>query len=150
MKDSLKEERLKILELLEQGKITSDDATRLLGALKVGSPAADVEEVFGKLFKSLDGFAKGVTDKVSEIRKDVEPKVKEVTKKTIEKTVTVVDDLSKTLNDTIKSMDDEESKEKYDCSDECCNEEVNEESVVAEDEVIENESDSDINGTEEK
>lgn len=126
MRDSLKEERLKILELLEQGKITSKDAAELLGALKVGAPeehrTIDVEEKFSKFCKSLDCFAKDVTDKVSEIYKDVEPKFKEVTKKTIEKTITVVDDLSKTLNDNLKSMEEEAEKEKCCCDDECCDE----------------------------
>jgi|GEM_PF-571198 len=126
MKDSLKEERLKILELLEQGKIKSSEATELLGALKVGAPeehikSVDLEEKFNKFCKSLDAFAKDVSDKVGEFYKDVEPKVKEVTKKTIEKTVTVVDDLSKNLNESLKSMEEDEKKSC--CKDDCCDEE---------------------------
>lgn len=125
MKDSLKEERLKILDLLEQGKIKSGEATELLGALKVGNPeeharSIDLEDKFNKFCKSLDIFAKDVSDKVGEFYKDVEPKVKEVTKKTIEKTVTVVDDLSKTLNESLKSMEEDEKKSC--CKDECCEE----------------------------
>ncbi len=37
-KDTLKEERLKVLELLSQGKISADDAERLLDALQNEQP----------------------------------------------------------------------------------------------------------------
>lgn len=122
----MKKERLRILDLLEQGKITADEASKLLEALK--SPtvdfddmesdfATDVEEKLNRFSRTMDSFAKDFGDKMSGTFKDVEPKVKNVTKHVISKTAAIMDEISKSLNESLKSM------EGKDC---CCDEEKEE------------------------
>ena len=59
----MKEERMFILNMLNEGKITADEAVNLLNALP--SPSA-----------SFDEFARGVKSKAADFREKAEPKVK--------------------------------------------------------------------------
>jgi transcriptional regulator len=62
----MKEERIMILKMVDEGKITADDGVKLLKAL---SRSGDTEEKISKA-------AKHFKDRVSDIAKEAEPKVK--------------------------------------------------------------------------
>lgn len=115
MNDSLKEERIMILNMVQDGKLTTDEATKLLNALRVGTleveSGFDMEEKIYKFTKSVDSFAKDVTGKLGTAFKDAEPKLKKATKTAVEKTAKVIDDISKSLNDSLKSMEENEIKD---------------------------------------
>ncbi|MCD8238531.1 MAG: hypothetical protein LUC92_04240 [Clostridiales bacterium] len=109
----MKEERMFILNMLNEGKITADDACKLLAALKTsdGSSAAssDIGDKVGK-------YAKDIKDKVSKMAKDAEPTVKKYADVVSDK----IDDIresfksknaSKVNDDEIIIIDEEEGAE---------------------------------------
>lgn len=61
----MKEERMAILKMLEEGKITADEAVKLIVAINGSSSANKANDIFNTVKK-----------KVSKIAKDAEPKVK--------------------------------------------------------------------------
>ncbi len=110
----MKEERMFILNMLNEGKITSDDACKLLAALKTSdggssSSASDLGDKVGK-------YAKDIKDKVSKMAKDAEPTVKKYADVVSDK----IDDIrenfkakkaSKPDDDEIIIIDEEETAE---------------------------------------
>jgi polyhydroxyalkanoate synthesis regulator phasin len=140
----MKTERLKILDLLESGKITADEAARLLEALKTSAgerfwdetAAQNVEEKFAKFTENVEGFSKDVGAKLEAAFKDVEPKLRTATKVVVEKTAAIVEEISKSLSETLKNL--EESKKAADNGESpcgCCDEAEEEEAeAVPEDE----------------
>ena len=129
MKHSKKEERLIILNTLREGKITVDEAITLLGVIdgcKGDGPfefvnSADMEDKFEKFTHTLDCFAKDVSEKAKTTYKDFEPKLKSGTKTVLEKTVSVLGDISNSLNESLENMKRAEAEA------EKCEEEVKEE-----------------------
>ena len=143
----LEQERLKVLELLENGKITAAEAKDLLTTLKPSMKqpwhgrtshdtdfcASDVEADLAKFSNTVEAFAKNFGEKVVALGKDVEPTFKKATKKVVEKTASVFDDISKSLNETLYTWQEEDLKkscctetEETSCCDEeksCCTEE---------------------------
>ena len=132
----MKEERIMILNLLNEGKISADEAAKLLDALgKAGggegkkfkyhrdfsdfgdADERDVEEKLKKFSQAVDNFSKEFGGKVSETFKEFEPKLKKTAKTVMEKTASVVDDLARALNESVKNM---EEKMKASCEDDCC------------------------------
>lgn len=139
-------ERLKILEMLENGKINASEAEYLIKALKPSAKHnwhgrnhhndfSEAEDELGRLSDTVENFAKSFGEKVVALGKDVEPTLKKATKKVVEKTASVFDDISKSLNETLDTWQEEESKksccpeteEKSCCSEaeekSCCEEE---------------------------
>ena len=121
----MKQERIKILEMLEQGKITVDDATKLFEALKDlgGNYTGEYwnsEEKLGKFSNNVDEFAKDFGSRIRTTYKEIEPKLKKASKKVVEKTAVIIDEISKSLNEKLKNM--EETSEDNDCCEdnECC------------------------------
>lgn len=121
----MKEERLMILKMVEDGKISADDAVKLMNSLNStdGLKECDVEEKLRRVARNMDSFTKDLRDKISSMAKDVEPKFRSTTKAVIEKTSEVVDEFAKNLKDAVKSFDsyqeeDEEKKESDNFSDE--------------------------------
>jgi polyhydroxyalkanoate synthesis regulator phasin len=110
----MKQEREKILDMVEEGKITADEAVRLLEALRPRHHhwewEWDQEEIDAKL-QRLSGAAKDIGDKMGAAFKEVEPKMRQATRRVVEKTVDVVDDLSRMLNDYLKNLETEEKHE---------------------------------------
>lgn len=86
----MSEEKMMILKMLEQGKITPSEATELLNAVKDKEknvrPTSSVQTDFGK--------------KVEILSKDLEPKLKKATKTIFDKTAYFADKLSRTLSDS--------------------------------------------------
>ncbi len=123
----MKKASLKILALLESGKITSDEAVKLLEAVKKNDgistsfDSEDVQEKLSNFSAQVDTFAKDVGGKMGSAFKEMEPKVKKATKVVFEKTAKVVDEISKSLNETLKNMETEDCCEDTDC---CCGEVV--------------------------
>ncbi|MCL2420237.1 MAG: hypothetical protein FWD03_00090 [Defluviitaleaceae bacterium] len=107
----MKQERLKILGLLEEGKITADDAAMLLEKLGQSDnhhffsddTAEQVEEKLHRFAKNAEHFAKEFCEKAGEAYKDVEPKLKKASQTVLEKTAAIVDDISHYLHDSIES-----------------------------------------------
>ncbi|MDR1532234.1 MAG: hypothetical protein LBS62_08640 [Clostridiales bacterium] len=116
----MKREREKILEMVEEGKITADDAVKLLEALAKSRQGwdwneyIDKEDVDDKL-QRLSSAAKEFGDKMSAAFKDVEPKLKQTTRKVVEKTVDIVDELSRSLSDYLKNLETSEDDSCCDC-----------------------------------
>jgi len=117
MKDSSrKEERMLILNMVAEGKISVDESLKLLESLNAGQTKEDFtydynydfdfEEKVSKFSKSVDEFAKEMKDKFSVTFKDVEPKVKKATKTVVQKTVSVLDEISSSLNETLRNLDE--------------------------------------------
>ena len=112
MKDNLKEERIMILEMVKENKISTEDATKLLSSLQgeklVNFDNEELEEKFSKFYSSVDSFAKDLKTRLDKAYKDAEPKVKNATKKVMEKTANVMGDLSTSLNESVKKMEEKE------------------------------------------
>ena len=126
----MKQERLKVLGLLEEGKITAEDAGLLLDKLAQNEghhfisedTAEQVEEKMHRFAKNAEHFAKEFSQKAHTAYKDVEPKLKKVSQTVLEKTAAIVDDIAKTLHDSIESAKlRSEQGEKNCCEgDACC------------------------------
>ncbi|MDR2168379.1 MAG: hypothetical protein LBE35_11115 [Clostridiales bacterium] len=103
----MQEERIQVLKMVEDGKITVDESIKLLEALRIGEPAADFEKKFNKFASDTKEFFKDIGKKVNELYKGAEPKIKEATKKVAAKTAEVADNISQSLNEKIKKADEE-------------------------------------------
>ncbi|MDR2648689.1 MAG: hypothetical protein LBB94_03085 [Clostridiales bacterium] len=125
----MKQERMKILELLDQGKITAAEAASLLEALKTNDAqepfwdedaAKRVHEKVNKFSQNVEGLSKDVGDKLEAVFKEIEPKLRAATKVVVEKTAVIVDEISKSLSETLKNLEENGTEEKC-----CCEEEKN-------------------------
>jgi hypothetical protein len=117
----MKEERLKILDMLEKGCINADEANRLLYAIT----ASDDDDKLAAFARSVAHFAKEVGEKTKDMCVAVSPKIKEASKAVVVKTAEVVDGLAKSLNEAVKKMEcDDCPDEEGEC---CCEEEENKE-----------------------
>jgi len=110
----MQEERIQVLKMVDEGKISVDEAAKLLDALRVsGAGQANFEEKFNAFAKDTKEFFKEIGTKINEMYKDAEPKIKEATKTVVSKTASLADNISQSLNEKIKKMDDGE------CCDSC-------------------------------
>ena len=116
----MNDERMKILQMIEDQKIDVDSAIKLLDALKDrkhgfkkhhdhqgyhGHRGFDRQEVEVKLQKfanQMDCFAKDLGNKMDCAFKEMEPKVKKATHKALEKSAVVLADLSRLLNERLE------------------------------------------------
>ncbi|NLP45833.1 MAG: hypothetical protein GX347_02155 [Epulopiscium sp.] len=124
----MKEERMLILRLLQENKITAEEAERLLTAVghsnisemsekEVKRWNKDMERKLKDLGDTLEDWGKDFGKKIDEVVKDVEPKLKKVTQIVVDKTTSAFDEISKELN-----------KEECDCNhqeydENCCHDE---------------------------
>jgi len=102
-----KTERMRVLDLLDAGKITADEATKLLDALGgshfISKESRDnLEERVGQFAKEVNKFAKDIGCKVQDMYKDVEPKIKKASQSALEKAAAVLDDLAHNINDSLE------------------------------------------------
>jgi len=138
----MKEERLMILNLLNEGKISADEAAKLLDALSKGGDGAqrrnryrygaydkddfegEMDDKLKKFQQAAESFSKEFGEKVGGAFKEFEPKFKTVAKTVMEKTASVVDDLAKALNESVKNMEEKlKAAEGCCCDDDCCDDE---------------------------
>ena len=118
----MKQERLKVLNLLEEGKITAEEAGLLLDKLNQHDhhfiseeTAEQVEEKLHRFAKSAENFAKEFSQKAACAYKDVEPKLKKVSQTVLEKTASIVDEIAHTLHDTLEKAKSEKCCEEDGC-----------------------------------
>lgn len=105
----MKEERLMILEMVKEGKISADEAAKLLKT--VSNEASNEEKVledkFEAFYSNVDSFAKDLKRRAENAYHKAEPKIKVATKKTLEKTVDLMQDVSEKLKGTVNKLEDE-------------------------------------------
>ena len=113
-------EKMKVLELVAEGKITADEATKLIEALGASpkfviskEKREDIEEKFHQFSKDVNKFAKEAGSKIQEFYKDVEPKLKKAGLTALEKCANTLDALAKSINESLE-------KHKESCDDEHC------------------------------
>ena len=85
----MKEERMSILKMLDEGKITADEAVKLIDAVNSGAAA-----------KANDMFS-SVKDSVTKFAKDAEPVVKSAATKVAEKSIIIGGNVKKKLEEKI-------------------------------------------------
>ena len=134
------EQKELVLNMIAEGKITADDGVKLLEALqpRYSQPfrkfhdrvrseetARAFEEKIGRFSAGVEQFAKELGGKMEVAFKDMEPKMRKATKAVVEKTAKVVDDISKSLNESLKKYEEGSccccDELADDC--ECCHEE---------------------------
>ena len=102
----MQEERMQVLKMVDEGKITVDEATKLLEGLRAtGDGGKQFEEKFKDFANDMKDFAKDVTCKINEATKKAEPKVKEFAKNVVSKTADIADNISQSLNEKVKNME---------------------------------------------
>jgi hypothetical protein len=110
----MKRERIKILELLEAGKITSEEAVKLFEALasgcscNTGAPGMEYDPCcdeaagkFKRFTRQMDGFAREFGAKVNNAYRNVEPKIKRASHTALEKTARIFEEISRSLQETV-------------------------------------------------
>lgn len=131
MRNSKKEERMLILTMVREGKITVDESIKLLEALnesenEYGNDYGynyDMEEKLNNFSDSVDNFAREIGDKARTTYRDFEPKLKNVTRTVVEKTVNVLGEITQSLNESLKNMEQSDC----DCSQQMHNDQQYEE-----------------------
>ena len=134
--DNIEKERMMVLQMVQDGKITAAEAAKLLRALSQTNNSSvdfdmdekfyEMDEKLGNFSQSVENFAKDCNEKFATVAKDAEPKIKEAIKIVVEKTTAVLDNISKSLNESTKPKEDccnencEDTKE--DCCEECTEE----------------------------
>jgi polyhydroxyalkanoate synthesis regulator phasin len=120
----MKQERMKVLELLESGKITADEATRLLETIRRPEHGSFVfdddtkeqfEEKVSRFTKNVDVFARDFGSKVENAYREFEPKLKKASQVVLEKTASVFDEISKSLNESL-----EQARKNAENGESCC------------------------------
>ena len=101
-------EKMRVLDLLEAGKITADEASKLLESL--GKPRIfdkekreQVEEKLHKFAGDVNRFAKEMGEKIHCMYKNMEPKVKKAGQSALEKAAAALDDLAHTIHDSMEN-----------------------------------------------
>lgn len=109
----MKEERMHILNMVQEGKIKPEEAIKLLDAVaKTGVAEAkasavnrstvsdwqtNFEDGLKSFAKSLDDMGREIGKRLDEVGKDVEPKVRKVAQTIVAKTSECVDEIGNTL-----------------------------------------------------
>jgi len=108
----MKEERLAILKLIDEGKISASEGVKLLNALRDDIPKREfeIEDGINKVTSAMDSFAKDIKEKFCDFTKDAEPRMKKASQSIIEKTSEIFGEISKNLKDMLNN-DDEDDKE---------------------------------------
>jgi len=115
-------EKMRVLDLLDAGKITADEAAKLIEAIGtsysfMSRDARDnVEEKLNSFTKEVTKFAKEVGCKVQDLYKEVEPKVKKASQNALEKCAAALDNLAHNVGESLE----ENCCEGEEC---CCDEE---------------------------
>jgi len=116
----MQEERMLVLKMVDEGKICVDEATKLLDALKTtGAHAGPTfEEKFNSFTNDTKEFFKDVGCKINKMYKNAEPKIKDAAKTVVAKTADIADNISQSLNEKVKDMNEQPCGE-------CCAPEAN-------------------------
>jgi len=117
-------EKMRVLDLLEAGKITAADAAMLLDSLGKSQrfmskeTRENVEDKLQRFAQDCGKLAKEVGEKVHVFYKGVEPKIKKASQTALEKAACVLEDLACTISESLEKAEC--------CNDEscCCNSET--------------------------
>ena len=97
-------EKMRVLDMLEAGKITAEEASILLEAL--ASPHAevkhDIEEKIHTFANDVTKFAKDAGCKMQVYYKSVEPKLKKASQTALEKAAAALDTLANNISESIE------------------------------------------------
>lgn len=117
----LKEERMLVLNMVQEGKISVDEATRLLDNLRPNhnfNEYGDSESVFHKkintISENVEELSKDIGDKLACMFKKFEPHAKSATKKVVEKTISVMNNISKALEESDSQLQNQNSQDVLD------------------------------------
>ena len=124
----MKEERMKILQMVEDGKISVEEAGKLLDALGVSGECCgeDFADKMKEFCKDTETFMKNVGGKMCDFVKDMEPRVRNITKTAVSRTADLVDELGNALAACLNSLNKNEPAGECGCG--CGCEEKEEES----------------------
>jgi polyhydroxyalkanoate synthesis regulator phasin len=117
-------EKMRVLDMLENGKINAQEAAQLLDSLGKSrvfdrEQREQVEEKFQRFAQDVTCFAKDVGEKAKEMYKNVEPKIKKASQSALEKAAAALDELACTIHESLEKVDKTEgSCEEGTCS--CC------------------------------
>ena len=108
-------EKMRVLELLENGKITADEAAKLLEVLGNSRLVSketreNMEEKVQQFAQDVTKFAKEAGCKMQVFYKEVEPKLKKASQSALEKAAAALDGLACSISESLEK-------------DECCGEE---------------------------
>ncbi|MCL2603997.1 MAG: hypothetical protein FWD90_05925 [Defluviitaleaceae bacterium] len=100
-------EKMRVLDMLENGKITADEAARLLESLGRGrlfdkEQRENVEEKLRCFAADVNKFARDVGEKVQVMYKNVEPKIKKASQTALEKAAAALDELAQTIHGSLE------------------------------------------------
>jgi len=121
-------EKMRVLELLENGKISADEAAKLLevlgGSRLMSKETRDnVEEKLQKFGQDVSKFAKDAGCKLQEFYKASEPKIKKASQSALEKAAAALDGLACSISESLEKVEAEATC----CEEECkCEESDNE------------------------
>lgn len=109
--------KMRVLDLVESGKITADEAAKLIQALGSGYPRFiskeskdNIEEKLQAFAKDVNKAAKDLSGKVQVFYKDVEPKIKKASQSALEKAAHALDNLAQSINESLDREAGEECK----------------------------------------
>ncbi len=91
-------EKMQILKMLEEGKINSEEAAKLLNAIGTEKSTSRGNGRQSSTTENFDEFVSGLSKKIETFAKDVEPKLHKITEVVAEKTTELTDKLSKGLS----------------------------------------------------
>ena len=93
----MKNERIKILELLAEETIDTDEAVRLLKALDSDEDNAD--EIIQQFAENSERFAEDFSERFHAAFKDIEPELDAAAKEVLGAVASLLDDVSQSLKD---------------------------------------------------
>ncbi|MCL2500556.1 MAG: hypothetical protein FWE90_09505 [Defluviitaleaceae bacterium] len=105
-------EKMRVLDMLENGKITAEEAARLLETLGRSrlfdkEQRDNVEEKLRCFAADVNKFARDVGEKVQVMYKNVEPKIKKASQSALEKAAAALDELAQTIHSSLEKSGEE-------------------------------------------
>lgn len=114
-------EKMKVLELLENGKITAEEAGNLIESLGRTRPVVsketreNVEEKVHQFAEDVNRFAKDMGCKIKDAYKVAEPRLKKASQSALEKAAAALDTLACNISESL-----EKAKEEGCCGEDSC------------------------------
>lgn len=102
----MQEERMHVLKMVDEGKVTADEAMKLLQVLGGSAANSNFEEKFNKFAKDSKEFFKDAGNKINHMYAKAEPKIKGAARTVVSKTADLADNISQSLNEKIKDKDE--------------------------------------------
>ncbi|MCL1877805.1 MAG: hypothetical protein FWF80_03015 [Defluviitaleaceae bacterium] len=110
-----KNEKMRVLDLLESGKINAAEAAQLLSVLNGPSKPLitkesreNAEERMRQFAKECSKFAKECGHKMQDMYTDAKPKIKKASQVALEKAADALDNLATSINESLDDPDEED------------------------------------------